>query len=87
MAFTTEPTYTVTAKGNYTIRAANEMGGLSAPSDSAVDNTGINDIKTEASRASNGIYTLDGKRLSHLRPGVNIVRPCDGTSKKIVVKQ
>ena len=87
VAFTTEPAYTVTATGNYTIRAANEMGGLSAPSDSAIADTGINNVKTGASGASSTIYTLDGKRLSHLRPGVNIVRPSNGTSKKIVVKQ
>ena len=87
VAFTTEPAYTVTATGSYTIRAANEMGGLSAHSDSAIADTGINNVKTGASGASSTIYTLDGKRLSHLRPGVNIVRPSNGTSKKIVVKQ
>ena len=34
--FTTEPAYTITEEGVYTVRAANEMGGLSAESTSIV---------------------------------------------------
>ena len=65
IAFTTEPAYTVTATGNYTIRAANEMGGLSAPSDSAIADTDINGIKTGASCTSSAIYTIDGRRIAN----------------------
>jgi lysophospholipase L1-like esterase len=85
VAFTTEPTYTVTTTGNYTVRAANEMGGLSAPSDPAVAGTGINDVKTEVMDASSDIYSLDGKRLSHLQHGLNIVRLNNGQVRKTVV--
>ena len=35
IAFTTEATYTATENGSYSVRAANEMGGLSAESDVA----------------------------------------------------
>ena len=85
VAFTTETTYETTSDGSYTVRAANEMGGLSAPSEVATISTGINDVKAEALKGTNVIYTLDGKRHSHLQPGLNIVRQSDGSTKKIVV--
>ena len=87
IAFTTEPTYTVTTDGVYTVRAANEMGGLSAASDPATATNGIETISRSAAGTTIvGIYTLDGKQLQQLQSGINIVRMSDGTTKKIVVK-
>jgi hypothetical protein len=37
------------------------------------------------SPASNAIYSIDGRRLSHLRHGLNIVRQSDGSVRKIIV--
>ena len=87
IAFTTEPTYKVTDDGVYTVRAANEMGGLSAASDPATATNGIETISRSAAETTIvGIYTLDGKQLQKLQSGINIVRMSDGTTKKIVVK-
>ena len=87
IAFTTEPTYTVTADGSYTVRAANEMGGLSAASEAATATNGIETISRSAAEATIvGIYTLDGKRLEQLQNGINIVRLSNGATRKVVVK-
>jgi len=50
VAFTTEGTYTPTENGSYSVRAANEMGGLSAASvaveiaeATAIENVNAND--------------------------------------------
>ena len=85
VAFTTEPSYTVTKEGNYAVRAANEMGGLSMISESATYTSGIEDV-TKVSATTSAIYSIDGKRLNHLQPGLNIVKQSDGTIKKVVVK-
>ena len=85
VAFTTEPSYTVTKEGNYAVRAANEMGGLSTISESATYTSGIEDV-TKVSSTTSAIYSVDGKRLNHLQPGLNIVKQSDGTIKKVVVK-
>ncbi len=85
VAFTTEPSYTVTVDGDYTIRAANEMGGLSAPSAIATISSGIDEV-TKTSAARSAIYSIDGKRLNRPQQGLNIIRQSDGTIKKIVVR-
>lgn len=46
--------------------------------------TAISDVQTGAHIES--IHTLDGKRVSSLRSGVNIVRMSDGSVKKIICK-
>lgn len=48
VAFVTEPAYTCTVPGTYTIRAANERGGLSAPS-AAIEyaSTGIGELPAD----------------------------------------
>ena len=86
IAFTTEPSFTATEPGTYTVRAANEMGGLSAASESVTISsdviTGIStvsDVKRETAKA---IYTLQGCRVvSQTRKGLYIV---DG--RKVIVK-
>ena len=46
--------------------------------------TSINDVKSVDEKTVVGIYTIDGKRVSEMQPGVNIVRMSDGTSQKII---
>ena len=89
MAFTKTPTYTVKEKGTYSVRAANEMGGLSAASEAVVvsTTTGIRNINEQDNAiAVTGIYTVDGKRLDKMQRGLNIVRMSDGTTKKVMFK-
>ena len=85
--FTTEPTYTVTTDGQYSVRAANEMGGLSAASDAiSVSATGIDTAISTATSQVVAIYSIDGKRLQQLQHGLNIVKMSDGTTRKIMMK-
>lgn len=92
IAFTTEPTYTATKNGSYTVRAANEMGGLSSASEPVMvtEATGISELSdTDRAKAivAVEVYTIDGKRLSNLQPGLNIVRQkmSDGSMNTIKV--
>jgi lysophospholipase L1-like esterase len=70
-AFTTEPTFTATVSGTYTVRAANEMGGLSAASESVTVSedmiTGIKDI--DGLRIDNlqfdAVYDLQGRKIEN----------------------
>lgn len=64
VAFTTEPTYNLSAKGNYSVRAINQMGGLSAAS-AAVAFDGVTAVKAAkaAKAASNEKYDLQGRRI------------------------
>ena len=49
-----------------------------------IPNTGIDGVKTSSEVTVEGIYTIDGKRLSEMQSGVNIVRMSDGTTQKII---
>ena len=86
VAFTTQPTYTVSDKGLYSVRAANEMGGLSAASEAVtVTVTAIQTITDESAQSvPEAIFTLDGKRISHMQRGLNIVRRADGRIIKVM---
>lgn len=70
----------------YTVRAANEMGGLSSASVPAVA-TGINTVSQHGTINSQEIYTIDGRRVNTLQKGVNIVRlqMADGSVKTVKV--
>ena len=50
----------------------------------ALPSTGIDAVETAADATVVGIYTIDGKRLSEMRSGVNILRMSDGTSRKVI---
>ena len=85
--FTTEPTYTVTDDGQYSIRAANEMGGLSTSSTAVTVNaTGIDTISSSDAIQAAAIYSIDGKRLQQLQHGLNIIKMSDGTTRKVMMK-
>ncbi len=91
IAFTTEPTYTATEEGEYAVRAANEMGGLSAPCAAiSVNTTGISDAMRLNDNGQliidNVIYDLQGRQLPTMQRGLNIVCMSDGTIRKIMVK-
>ena len=47
--------------------------------------TGI--ARIMADRKVAGIYSMDGKRLSRLQRGVNIIRLKDGTVKRVIIKE
>ena len=80
----TTTSYEVTEDGSYTVRAANEMGGLSEPSEAASVTTGIATHRSTLDAQPTAIYTTDGRRLNSLQRGVNIVRMADGRTIKIV---
>lgn len=44
----------------------------------------VNDVKAVEQATVVGIYTIDGKRVSEMQNGINIVRMSDGTTQKII---
>ena len=74
VAFTTEPTYTITdSHARYTVRAANEMGGLSEPSAEASDPVGIQEIDNDSDdNVATTYYNLAGERVPATTTGVVI---------------
>ena len=87
IAFTTTPSYTATEVGEYAVRAANEMGGLGEMSQAVTvsEITGISAIQKSQFIMQNEYYDLQGRRVTGLKKGVNIVKMSDGTVKKIVI--
>ena len=90
--FTIKPTYLVDdASATWSVRAANEMGGLSEAT-AAVLSTGIHNIASAADAAviKTAIFAADGTQLSNLQKGINIVVKtlADGSKKtsKVIVK-
>ena len=51
-----------------------------------VDPNGIRNLIMNDSNEIDVIYDLQGKRLSKVKKGVNIIRTKDGKTKKVVVK-
>ena len=91
--FTIKPTYLVDdASATWSVRAANEMGGLSEATAAAVLGTGIHNIAsaTDAAVIKTAIYAADGTQLSNLQKGINIIVKtlADGSKKtsKVIVK-
>lgn len=90
--FTIKPTYLVDdASATWSVRAANEMGGLSEAT-AAVLSTGIYNIAsaTDAAVIKTAIFAADSTQLSNLQKGINIVVKtlADGSKKtsKVIVK-
>lgn len=89
--FTITPSYIIDdASATWSVRAANEMGGLS---EAIVvgQGTGIRNITSAtASVIKTAIYAADGTQLSNLQKGINIIVKtlADGSKKtsKIIVK-
>lgn len=90
--FTIKPTYLVDdASATWSVRAANEMGGLSEAT-AAVLGTGIHNIAsaTDVAVIKTIIFAADGTQLSNLQKGINIIVKtlADGSKKtsKVIVK-
>lgn len=74
VAFTTEPTYIVDdATATWSVRAANEMGGLgdatvakTADGITTIDNTTVEPVSAK-------YYTVDGRQLQRPAQGINII--------------
>lgn len=76
-------------KASFTVRAANDMGGFGAATESV--STGINSIMTtETAVVKTAIFAADGTQLSTLQKGINIIVKTfkDGSKKtsKVIVK-
>ena len=72
--FTTEPTYTVDdATATYSVRAANEMGGLGEAT-VAVDAASIEGLIAGQPVLSTEIFNANGLQQNKLQQGLNIVR-------------
>ena len=82
VAFTTAPSYTATADGSYSVRAANEMGGLSLAS-TAVQLSGASGLTDiEQDLATDGPkYNLRGQRVTTTYKGLVITQ-----GQKVIVK-
>lgn len=73
VAFTTEPSYTVDdANATYSVRAANEMGGLGDATEAELVTDGISTVGTQVKALSTKFYNLNGIRTSKSAKGVNI---------------
>lgn len=90
--FTIKPTYLVDdASATWSVRAANEMGGLSEAT-VVGQGTGIHNIAaaTDTAVIKTAIYAADGTLLSNLQKGINIIVKtlADGSKKtsKVIVK-
>lgn len=89
---TITPSYIVDdASATWSVRAANEMGGLSEAT-VVGQGTGIRNIAaaTDAAVIKTAIYAADGTQLSNLQKGINIIVKtlADGSKKtsKVIVK-
>ncbi|MBQ8867972.1 MAG: Ig-like domain-containing protein [Bacteroidaceae bacterium] len=84
--FTTEPTYTVDdATATYSVRAANEMGGLGEAA-VAVDSESIEGVIAGQAVVSTEIFNANGVQLNKLQQGINIVRKTYANGAVVVEK-
>ena len=84
--FTQTASYVPTKDGIYTVRAANEMGGLSAPSATVDITSGIITQKVAPASQAEAIYGADGRKLTKMQRGLNIIKYGDGHTVKVVRK-
>lgn len=83
IAFTTEPSYTVDdSKAKYSVRAANEMGGLSEATESGIADH-INSTGKTSESVKTSYYNIGGMKTAIPHNGINIRVDMleDGTSK------
>ena len=87
IAFTTSNTYTVPADATptdlFSVRAANEYGGLSRASETASISTGINEVTT-SDTTNSSYYNLQGIQVNKTYRGIVIkVVSTNGGNKKV----
>lgn len=86
---TSSTSYTVTDGdiNNYSVRAANSMGGFG---EASTTTTAINNISNNSDAVSTELFSVDGMKISTAKNGVNIIKKTysDGTVKtsKVIVK-
>ena len=71
------------AEAVYAVQAVNENGGMSRKA-LVVTTTGISTMPTDGHAVIEGIYTVDGRKVTILQRGVNIVRMSDGRVVKMI---
>ncbi|MBR3480145.1 MAG: Ig-like domain-containing protein [Prevotella sp.] len=80
--FTIENSYTVDdATASYSVRAANEMGGLSEASATAAITTAISEVTNGEQAVPKTVYNINGIRVQKAQKGLYIIN-----GKKVVVK-
>ncbi len=88
VGFTTETSYAgapgVTGDV-WQVQAVNENGGLSRKA-TANETESIEIIEQRHDDAQEIIYTIDGKRVSQVQKGLNILRSSNGSIRKVVVR-
>lgn len=88
VTLTSEPSYISEGEGNFTVRAANAMGGFGEESSVVTDITKLNGESVSVTSVT--IYSLNGQKQAKLQRGVNIMvkKMADGTTKtqKVIVK-
>ena len=73
LANTIETSYTVTEDGVYTIRTANDMGGLSTDATSVtVSATGISALRSDSLTFTDARYNMNGQRVGSNYRGIVI---------------
>ncbi len=84
IGFTTDASFNLSGYGNgdYSVRSANEMGGLSEASTSVT--TGISIQTSDVQKTVEAIYSVDGRQQQQLEKGLNIIRMSDGTTRKVL---
>jgi len=83
-----EVTYTTGNDGSqatYTVTAVYAEGESLPSNEASIDATAITEVMATMP-ADARIYDLQGRQLTSLQPGVNIVRYSDGAARKILVK-
>ena len=83
---TTENTYTVDdASATWTVRAANEMGGLGEGT-KAVVSTGINEVKTTGSVLRTSLYNMSGVQVNSSYKGAVIQVQTLDNGQQVITK-
>ena len=72
VGFTAEPSYTISGEGEWTVRAANEMGGLSEASAKASDASGILQIEKANENTRSDYFNIAGQRVNNSFKGIVI---------------
>lgn len=82
--FTTATTCEYASGSEYSIQAANEYGGLSKAAKAVPGGTGIESIDAGALDTTATIYSVDGRQLTEMQKGINIVK--GKNTKKVLVR-
>ena len=86
--FTKETTFSGYTDGDtWQVQAVNENGGLSQKATANKTATRIENQQLGSTATIEAVYTLDGRQMQHMQPGLNIVKMSDGTIRKVMVKR